>query len=178
MIQHRDTDVKTALRSAHSTRGSPAHTEVTMTDTTAASPAQPTEAALGAFRGAPAAPGPTEATACAVREVLDRVGDKWSVYVIHLLGGGTMRFSDLKRSIEGISQRMLTVTLRGLERDGLVTRTVYPVVPPRVDYALTPLGETLLSTVCALVDWSEAHRADIDAARVRYDTREEPALPG
>lgn len=115
--------------------------------------------------------------ACEVREVLDRVGDKWSVYVIHMLGGGTMRFSELKRGIEGISQRMLTVTLRGLERDGLVSRTVYPVVPPRVDYELTPLGETLLEAVCALFNWSEEHRADIDAARIRYDERESVYVP-
>ena len=111
-------------------------------------------------------------TACEVREVLDRVGDKWSVHVIHLLGSGTQRFSELRRGIDGISQRMLTVTLRGLERDGLVTRTVYPVVPPRVDYALTPLGETLLETVCALVAWAEEHRPDIDASRERYDERD------
>lgn len=110
---------------------------------------------------------------CTVREVLDRVGDKWSVYVIHLLGGGTKRFGELKREIDGISQRMLTVTLRGLERDGLVTRTVYPEVPPRVEYALTPLGETLLTTVCGLLTWAEEHRPDIDDARVRYDEREE-----
>ncbi|TAJ17444.1 MAG: transcriptional regulator [Dehalococcoidia bacterium] len=110
--------------------------------------------------------------ACLVREVLDRVGDKWSVHVIHLLGNGTLRFSDLRRSIDGISQRMLTVTLRGLERDGLVTRTVYAVVPPRVEYTLTPLGETLLQTICDLVRWAEAHTADVDAARVRYDTGE------
>lgn len=114
----------------------------------------------------------TPPTACEVREVLDRVGDKWSVHVIHLLGSGTRRFSELRRGIDGISQRMLTVTLRGLERDGLVTRTVYPVVPPRVDYALTPLGETLLETVCSLVTWAETHRPDIDAARDRYDERE------
>lgn len=111
------------------------------------------------------------ADGCLVRGVLDRVGDKWSVNVVHLLGSGTLRFSDLRRSIDGISQRMLTVTLRGLERDGLVTRTVYPVVPPRVEYALTPLGETLLATICDLVRWAEAHTADIDAARARYDAR-------
>lgn len=116
--------------------------------------------------------------ACHAREVLDRVGDKWSVFVIHMLGGGTRRFSELRRGIEGISQRMLTVTLRGLERDGLVTRTVYPVVPPRVDYALTPLGETLLETICALVTWSEVHRTDIDLARLRYDERPPTPLPG
>ncbi len=115
--------------------------------------------------------------ACLVREVLDRVGDKWSVYVVHMLGSGTMRFSELRRGIDGISQRMLTVTLRGLERDGLVTRTVYPVVPPRVDYALTPLGETLLDAVCSLVKWAEEHRSDIDEARVRHDEREPVVLP-
>lgn len=118
-------------------------------------------------------PAAMAADGCLVRGVLDRVGDKWSVHVIHLLGSGTLRFSDLRRSIDGISQRMLTVTLRGLERDGLVTRTVYPVVPPRVDYALTPLGETLLATICDLVRWAEAHTADIDAARARYDARAE-----
>ena len=114
-------------------------------------------------------PAAIAADGCLVRGVLDRVGDKWSVNVIHLLGSGTLRFSDLRRGIDGISQRMLTVTLRGLERDGLVTRTVYPVVPPRVDYALTPLGETLLATICDLVRWAEAHTADVDAARARYD---------
>ena len=108
---------------------------------------------------------------CLAREVLDRVGDKWSLYVIHLLGGGTRRFRDLRRDIDGISQRMLTVTLRGLERDGLVTRTVHPTVPPRVDYALTPMGRTLLDSVCALVQWAEGHLADIDAARAAYDHR-------
>jgi DNA-binding HxlR family transcriptional regulator len=115
--------------------------------------------------------------ACQVREVLDRVGDKWSVYVIHMLGSGRMRFSELQRGIDGISQRMLTVTLRGLERDGLISRTVYPVVPPRVDYALTPLGETLLDAVCALFNWSEQHRHDIDTARAEYDAREPILLP-
>ncbi len=114
-------------------------------------------------------PAAQAANSCLVREVLDRVGDKWSVHVIHLLGSGTMRFSELRRSIDGISQRMLTVTLRGLERDGLVTRTVYPVVPPRVDYSLTPLGETLLETICGLVEWATAHTGDVDSARARYD---------
>lgn len=114
----------------------------------------------------------SESGHCLVRELLDRIGDKWSVHVVHLLGGGTMRFSDLRRSIDGISQRMLTVTLRGLERDGLVTRTVYAVVPPKVEYTLTPLGLTLLQTVCDLVRWAEAHTADVDAARARYDAGE------
>ncbi|HZD02437.1 MAG TPA: helix-turn-helix domain-containing protein [Actinomycetes bacterium] len=106
---------------------------------------------------------------CRAREVLARVGDKWSLYVIHLLGDRTKRFTELRRSIDGISQRMLTVTLRGLERDGLVTRTVYPTVPPRVDYALTPMGRTLLDTVCALIQWAEKHLDEIAAARVAYD---------
>jgi DNA-binding HxlR family transcriptional regulator len=108
---------------------------------------------------------------CRVREVLDRVGDKWSLYVIEMLGGGTRRFSDLRRMIDGISQRMLTVTLRGLERDGLVTRTVHPTVPPRVEYALTPMGRTLLDTACTLLRWANDHLPEIDAARAAYDRR-------
>jgi DNA-binding HxlR family transcriptional regulator len=111
---------------------------------------------------------------CAARDVLDRVGDKWSVYVLFLLGDGTRRFTDLRRSIDGISQRMLTVTLRNLERDGLLTRTVHPVVPPRVDYALTPLGRTLREIVGALIEWADAHTADIDRARAAYDRRPGP----
>lgn len=105
----------------------------------------------------------------AVRDVLDRVGDKWSVLIIGMLGQGPRRFSELRRAIEGISQRMLTLTLRGLERDGLVTRTVQPIVPPRVDYALTPLGATLLEPILALASWAAEHRAEIQAARERYD---------
>src|SRR5947207_223473 len=104
-----------------------------------------------------------------VREVLDRVGDKWSVLVIALLGERGQRFNELKRSIEGISQRMLTLTLRQLERDGLVSRTVHPTVPPRVDYALTPLGATLLDAVAPLVAWTREHRDAIAGARARYD---------
>lgn len=115
--------------------------------------------------------------ACHARDVLGRVGDKWSAYVIALLGDGTRRFTDLLRSIEGISQRMLTVTLRGLERDGIVTRKVYPVVPPRVDYALTPMGQTLLATIRQLVEWADRHTEDIDAARTRYDARARETPP-
>lgn len=111
-------------------------------------------------------------TPCRARDVLDRVGDKWSVYVISLLGDRTRRFTDLLRSIEGISQRMLTVTLRGLERDGIVTRTVHPVIPPRVDYALTPMGRTLLTTITGLIVWADRHTDKIEAARLRYDARE------
>ena len=102
-------------------------------------------------------------------EVLNRIGDKWTVYAIAHLGRGTLRFSELQRSIEGISQRMLTVTLRALERDGLVDRTVYPQIPPRVEYALTPLGYSLLDVVGELVHWSEAHTPDIAKARTAYD---------
>lgn len=107
----------------------------------------------------------------AVREVLNRVGDKWSVLVVALLGGGKKRFSDLRRSIEGISQRMLTLTLKGLQRDGLITRTMYPTIPPRVDYELTKLGRSLLIPITGLGDWAAQNRERIQAARNRYDTR-------
>src|SRR6266576_4965189 len=109
---------------------------------------------------------------CHAREMLIRIGDKWSVYVIHLLGeAGTLRFNELRSQVEGISQRMLTVTLRGMERDGLVTRKVYPEVPPRVEYALTRLGRTPRQLVRGLVEWSGAHLAEVDAARAAYDAR-------
>src|SRR5262245_35379674 len=109
--------------------------------------------------------------ACEARDILSRIGDKWSLYVISSLGEETRRFNDLKRDIEGISQRMLTVTLRGLERDGIVSRTVHPVVPPRVEYRLTVMGRTLLDTVGTLVGWAADHRAEIDLARRSYDAR-------
>lgn len=108
---------------------------------------------------------------CRAREILDRIGDKWSLQVIVLLGERTKRFTELKREIDGISQRMLTVTLRGLERDGIVTRTMYPVMPVRVDYSLTPLGRTLMDAAGTLVTWAETHLAEIDAARAEYDAR-------
>jgi DNA-binding HxlR family transcriptional regulator len=109
---------------------------------------------------------------CHAREILARVGDKWSVYVIHVLGdAGTLRFNELRGRVDGISQRMLTVTLRGMERDGLVARTVYPEVPPRVEYALTRLGATLRQLVRGLVEWSGAHLSEVDAARAAYDAR-------
>jgi DNA-binding HxlR family transcriptional regulator len=110
-------------------------------------------------------------SACRAREVLQRVGDKWSVQVIDLLGERTMRFSELHRSIDGITSRMLTVTLRGLERDGVVARTIHPVIPPRVDYELTPMGRTLLDTIGQLVSWTDSHLPEIDAARAAYDAR-------
>ncbi len=108
---------------------------------------------------------------CEVRQILDRIGDKWSLLVIALLDNRTVRFTELKKTIDGISQRMLTVTLRQLERDGLVRRTVHPVVPPRVDYELTPLGVTLHATIQSLVTWTEKHQQEIAAARANYDTR-------
>jgi len=115
-------------------------------------------------------PGTHNADACpAVREVLNRVGDKWSVLVVGLLGDGRKRFSELRRAIEGISQRMLTLTLRGLERDGLVTRTVEPSIPPKVEYELTKLGRTLLVPVHALQQWAIDHRTSIHDAQRRFD---------
>ena len=109
---------------------------------------------------------------CEVRQILDRIADKWSLLAIALLEGRTLRFNELRREIDGISQRMLSVTLRQLERDGLVRRTVHPVVPPRVDYELTELGATLLETTQALVAWTEAHQDEVAAARSAYDARE------
>ncbi len=118
-------------------------------------------------------PGPAgEPSSCRAREVLQRVGDKWSMYVIDLLGQRTMRFTELHRGIDAITARMLTVTLRGLERDGIVTRTIHPVIPPRVDYALTPMGRTLLATIGQLVTWADTHLDEIDAARAAYDARQ------
>ena len=105
----------------------------------------------------------------AVSEVLDRVGDKWSVLVVTMLGDGPKRFNELRRSIASISQRMLTLTLRGLERDGLVTRTVFPTIPPRVDYALTELGCSLLTPVNALGLWARENRSRMEMARAAFD---------
>jgi DNA-binding HxlR family transcriptional regulator len=114
---------------------------------------------------------PSRHAACKARQILDRVGDKWSIAVIHQLGARTKRFTELRNGIDGISQRMLTATLRALERDGLVRRTVHPVVPPRVDYELTPMGETLLGTICQLLSWAIDHSDEIDQAREAYDAR-------
>ena len=106
-----------------------------------------------------------------VASVLARVGDKWSVLVIMLLGGGPRRFNELKRMVGGISQRMLTLTLRGLERDGLITRTVFPTIPPRVDYELTDLGRGLSEPVKALGQWAHQHQSEIESARAEFDRR-------
>ena len=111
-----------------------------------------------------------EPTKClAVREVLNRVGDKWSVQIVGLLGEGQMRFSELRRAIDGISQRMLTLTLRGLERDGLISRTVFPEIPPRVEYELTRHGKTLLQPIQQLAEWAADNRTAIQAARDKFD---------
>jgi len=107
----------------------------------------------------------------AVREVLNRVGDKWSVLIVSLLGEQPRRFNELRRMIQGISQRMLTLTLRGLERDGLVSRKIFPTIPPRVEYALTPLGRTLLAPVQALAEWAGEHRLEIQEARNAFDAQ-------
>ena len=110
------------------------------------------------------------ASACRpVTDILSRVGDKWSVMIVMLLGPGPRRFNEIRRAINGISQRMLTLTLRGLERDGLVTRTVFPTIPPRVDYELTPMVQSLRCPIDALGEWAFAHRDEVDAARARFD---------
>ena len=106
-----------------------------------------------------------------VREVIDRVGDKWTLLVIGHLEHGPRRYSQLQQVVPGISQRMLTLTLRQLAEDGLVTRTAYAEVPPRVEYALTPLGESLLETAAALVRWAEKHHDEIREHRARHSSR-------
>lgn len=105
----------------------------------------------------------------AVSEVLSRVGDKWTILVVSELGNGPKRFNEIRRALGSISQRMLTLTLRGLERDGFVTRTVFPTIPPRVDYELTKLGRSLLEPVSGIGLWARQNRAAIEAARQRFD---------
>jgi DNA-binding HxlR family transcriptional regulator len=109
------------------------------------------------------------AHACPVREVLDRVSGKWSVQILVAAAHGPIRFTELERSIEGISRRMLTLTLRNLERDGLVTRTVHPTVPPKVEYELTPVARELHETLQRLTDWAERNRVYIAESRAAYD---------
>jgi len=108
---------------------------------------------------------------CQAREVLGIVGDKWALLVVRMLKDGPRRFTELKRSIDGISQRMLTVTLRDLERDGILTRTVVAVMPPHVEYELTTMGRTLREATAPLLEWSIAHLPRIAAARAQYDER-------
>ena len=113
-----------------------------------------------------------ECEACRpIHEILNLVGDKWSVQVVRLLGHGTMRFNELRHAIDGISQKMLTTTLRNLERNGFVTRTVYPTIPPKVEYTLTDLGSELLVPVTALAKWVDANRDLIDEAHARFDAQ-------
>jgi DNA-binding HxlR family transcriptional regulator len=114
------------------------------------------------------------AQACPVREVLDRVSGKWSVQILVAAAHGPIRFTELERSIEGISRRMLTLTLRNLERDGLVTRTVHPTVPPRVEYELTPVARELHETLQRLTDWAERNRVYIAQSRADYDEVHRP----
>jgi DNA-binding HxlR family transcriptional regulator len=112
--------------------------------------------------------------ACAaVSSILSRIGDKWTVLVVMMLADGPKRFNELRRSIGGVSQRMLTLTLRGLERDGLVTRTMFPTIPPRVDYELTPLGHSLRMPIEALGNWAFSHLPAIEDARRAFDARKE-----
>ena len=114
--------------------------------------------------------------ACPTRLMLNRIADKWTVLVLGLLESETKRFSTLRREIGGISQKMLTQTLRGLERDGLIARMVYPEVPPRVEYTITPLGQTLAGLLGALRGWSEAHMDEVLQAQTAYDKAEQGAL--
>src|SRR5215510_7064474 len=113
----------------------------------------------------------------AMGDILNRIGDKWSVMVVGYLTRKTMRFNELRHAIGGISQRMLTLTLRNLERDGLVTRTVYPEIPPRVEYQLTELGKTLTGPLDTLWNWASQHGAEVRSARAAYDGTHLPAEP-
>jgi DNA-binding HxlR family transcriptional regulator len=111
------------------------------------------------------------AEACPVREVLDRVAGKWSILIIVATAPGPIRFTELERAVDGISRRMLTLTLRNLERDGLLSRTVHPTVPPKVEYRLTPIAQELHTALKSLTHWAEEHRHTIAAARAEYDAR-------
>lgn len=111
-----------------------------------------------------------ETASCrAVADVLSRVGDKWTVYIVRLLANGPMRFNEIRKAVSAISQRMLSLTLRGLERDGLVTRTVTPTIPPRVDYELTELGLTLIEPLNAIGRWAISNRDAVEASRMKFD---------
>jgi len=112
---------------------------------------------------------PALTAACPIRDVLDRIGDKWSVLILSQLKEGPVRFGVLRRSISDVSQRMLSETLRNLQRDGFVTRTVHPTAPPSVEYALTGLGRSLLEPLDGLVAWSSANHGQVRAARAQFD---------
>jgi DNA-binding HxlR family transcriptional regulator len=113
------------------------------------------------------------AAGCPTRQVIGRVGDKWSLLILYALSTGTKRFSRLRFEVDGISQKMLTQTLRALERDGLVDRHAYATIPPKVEYRLTPLGESLEEAIAVVREWAYAHMDDITAARDVYDNRPE-----
>jgi DNA-binding HxlR family transcriptional regulator len=117
------------------------------------------------------------AAACPTRQVIGRVGDKWTLLVLYALGEGTLRFSRLRSEVEGISQKMLTQTLRALERDGIVHRRVYATIPPKVEYSLTPLGESLGGVIATVRHWSYSHMDEIDGARRLYDRRDAQSDP-
>ncbi len=106
---------------------------------------------------------------CGSRQVLDLIADKWTAIAIYRLSQGTKRYSELQREIDGISQKMLTQTLRNLERNGIVERKIYPVIPPMVEYSLTTLGQTLVQPLCHLCQWAEIHLSEVEAAREQYD---------
>jgi DNA-binding HxlR family transcriptional regulator len=110
-----------------------------------------------------------------ISTLLSRIGDKWTVLVVQTLGQGTHRFNELRREIPSVSQRMLTLTLRNLERDGLVSRVVTPSIPPRVDYALTELGQSLQKPICGLATWAMDHVEDIHAAQANFDAEHDKA---
>src|SRR5918912_824743 len=116
--------------------------------------------------------------ACALTEVVDRVSGKWSIGILVAAAAGPIRFTELERAVEGISRRMLTLTLRNLERDGLLIRTVYPTVPPKVEYTATPMAQELHTHLVGLTTWAERHRADVAAARLAYDRVVGPKAPG
>ncbi|MCE9634727.1 MAG: helix-turn-helix transcriptional regulator [Planctomycetes bacterium] len=124
---------------------------------------------------APAVPFPPDPSVfsshCPTQKVLERIADKWATILVYALSDRTMRFSELRRRVDGVSQKMLTQTLRNLERDGLVDRRVYAVVPPRVEYRLTPLGKTLLGPLRAVCHWAEKHLPEVEAAQLRYAER-------
>lgn len=115
------------------------------------------------------------AAACPTRQVIGRIGDKWSLLVLYALSTGTKRFSRLRYEVEGISQKMLTQTLRALERDGLVARRAYATIPPKVEYSLTPLGESLEDAIAVVREWAYTHMDGIAASRQAYDQRPSPS---
>ena len=133
--------------------------------------------ALSSHQVTPARPDPYAAD-CPTRQILDRIADKWTVLLLGRLEAAPMRFNALRRAVEGLSQKMLSQTLKALERDGLVTRTATPTVPVSVEYAITPLGRSLAGALAPLVGWAGAHIDDVERARARYDRREGLPAPG